>query len=85
MKDENKYNIDEAASSYKEDGDGKGSVISSSLVDVNTDAQAKNKSVHLDKKVKIDKPKIIPPPGTGQKIYEIDTFLQPHRQHLDFR
>jgi 1,4-alpha-glucan branching enzyme len=85
MKDGNKYNLDDAASSYREVGDAKGSVVSSSLVDVNTDAQVKKTSVHSDKKVKIDKPKIIPPPGTGQKIYEIDPFLEPYRQHLDFR
>jgi len=85
MKDENKYNVDETASSYREVGDDKGSVMSSSLVDVNTDTQAKKTSVHSDKKVKTDKPKVIPPPGAGQKIYEIDTFLQAHRQHLDFR
>ncbi|CAL5194198.1 unnamed protein product [Lathyrus oleraceus] len=85
MKDGNKYNIDESTSSYREVGDEKGSVTSSSLVDVNTDTQAKKTSVHSDKKVKVDKPKIIPPPGTGQKIYEIDPLLQAHRQHLDFR
>ncbi|KAL5060200.1 hypothetical protein RYX36_031804 [Vicia faba] len=85
MKDENKYNLDEAASSYREVGDEKGSVISSSLVDVNTDTETKKTSIHSDEKVKVDKPKIIPPPGTGQKIYEIDPLLQAHRQHLDFR
>ncbi|KAL1568377.1 1,4-alpha-glucan branching enzyme [Salvia divinorum] len=29
--------------------------------------------------------KIIPPPGTGQRIYEIDPMLSSHRQHLDYR
>ncbi|XP_041998026.1 1,4-alpha-glucan-branching enzyme 2-2, chloroplastic/amyloplastic-like [Salvia splendens] len=29
--------------------------------------------------------KIIPPPGTGQRIYEIDPMLGSHRQHLDYR
>nr|AHW50661.1 starch branching protein II [Lens culinaris] len=85
MKGGNKYNLDEAANSYSEVEDGKGSVISSSLVDVNTDTQAVKTSVQSDKKVKVDKPKIIPPPSTGQKIYEIDPLLQAHRQHLDFR
>nr|QYS25850.1 starch branching enzyme [Fritillaria thunbergii] len=28
---------------------------------------------------------VIPPPGIGQKIYEIDPFLKPHRAHLDYR
>lgn len=27
----------------------------------------------------------IPPPGLGQKIYEIDPLLTNHRQHLDYR
>ncbi|KAG0490708.1 hypothetical protein HPP92_007571 [Vanilla planifolia] len=27
----------------------------------------------------------IPPPGSGQKIYEIDPYLQNHRAHLDYR
>ncbi|KAI3832718.1 hypothetical protein MKW98_002264 [Papaver atlanticum] len=27
----------------------------------------------------------IPPPGTGQKIYDIDPFLKTHREHLDYR
>ncbi|XP_042045963.1 1,4-alpha-glucan-branching enzyme 2-2, chloroplastic/amyloplastic-like [Salvia splendens] len=29
--------------------------------------------------------KIIPPPGNGQRIYEIDPMLSSHRQHLDYR
>ena len=27
----------------------------------------------------------IPPPGTGQRIYEIDPALNVHRRHLDYR
>lgn len=27
----------------------------------------------------------IPPPGTGQRIYEIDPALNGHRKHLDYR
>ncbi|KAH9738381.1 SBE2.2 [Citrus sinensis] len=30
-------------------------------------------------------PRSIPPPGAGQKIYEIDPNLLGHRQHLDYR
>lgn len=29
--------------------------------------------------------KTIPPPGTGQKIYEIDPLLKGFRDHLDYR
>lgn len=27
----------------------------------------------------------IPPPGGGQRIYEIDPYLLNHREHLDYR
>lgn len=27
----------------------------------------------------------IPPPGTGQRIYEIDPFLLGHKEHIDYR
>lgn len=27
----------------------------------------------------------IPPPGPGQRIYEIDPLLSGHREHLDYR
>ncbi|XP_027353590.1 1,4-alpha-glucan-branching enzyme 1, chloroplastic/amyloplastic isoform X2 [Abrus precatorius] len=81
MEDEDKY-------SFEEIEDGQGSVVSS-LADVNTNAQAKKTSVSVHRKVKIKtdkaKPKIIPPPGTGQRIYEIDPSLLNHREHLDFR
>nr|KYP71087.1 hypothetical protein KK1_010330 [Cajanus cajan] len=85
MEDEDKYNISEAASRYRPIEDGQGSV--SSPVDVNI--QAKKTPVSVGKKVKIvgddAKPKIIPSPGAGQKIYEIDPTLLPYREHLDFR
>ncbi|XP_039125047.1 LOW QUALITY PROTEIN: 1,4-alpha-glucan-branching enzyme 2-2, chloroplastic/amyloplastic-like [Dioscorea cayenensis subsp. rotundata] len=40
--------------------------------------------------VKIDEPMeeklgVIPPPGSGQKIYEYDPQLEAHRAHLDYR
>ncbi|XLR22676.1 hypothetical protein S83_050576, partial [Arachis hypogaea] len=46
--------------------------------------------VSKDKKLKMErdevvKIKIIPPPGCGKKIYEIDPLLLTHRDHLDFR
>ncbi|KAH1078609.1 hypothetical protein GLYMA_19G192800v4 [Glycine max] len=86
MEDEDKYNISEAASSYRHIEDGQGSVVSS-LVDVNIPAKKASVSVGRKSKIVSDevKPKIIPPPGTGQKIYEIDPSLLAHRDHLDFR
>lgn len=32
-----------------------------------------------------EKPRCIPPPGSGQRIYEIDPHLLGHRAHLDYR
>ncbi|RYR53139.1 hypothetical protein Ahy_A06g028110 isoform B [Arachis hypogaea] len=78
----------EAVSTDKDDKDGQGHVLSSH-VDVDTNTQAENTSVSINKKVKVEseeaRPKIIAPPGTGHKIYEIDPSLQAHRAHLDFR
>ena len=31
------------------------------------------------------RPKSIPPPGTGQRIYEIDPLLKGYCEHLDYR
>uniref|UniRef100_A0A7N0VI88 Glycoside hydrolase family 13 N-terminal domain-containing protein n=1 Tax=Kalanchoe fedtschenkoi TaxID=63787 RepID=A0A7N0VI88_KALFE len=31
------------------------------------------------------KPKVVPPTGTGTRIYEIDPLLKSHRDHLDYR
>lgn len=88
MKDDNKYKDVEATSGFREAEDGPGSVLSSP-VDVNDNVPAETTSISTKKKVKIErdevKPKIIPPPGTGQKIYEIDPYLQGYREHLDFR
>ncbi|KAL5135449.1 1,4-alpha-glucan-branching enzyme 1, chloroplastic/amyloplastic [Glycine soja] len=86
MEDEDKYNISEAASGYRQIEDGQGSVVSS-LVDVSIPAKKMSVSVGRKAKIVSDevKPKIIPPPGAGQKIYEIDPSLLAHREHLDFR
>ncbi|CAL9192870.1 1,4-alpha-glucan-branching enzyme 2-2, chloroplastic/amyloplastic-like [Musa acuminata AAA Group] len=32
-----------------------------------------------------EKPRFVPPPGTGQRIYEIDPSLNGYRGHLDYR
>ena len=52
-------------------------------------AESEKAMVFASTKVKTErhevKPRTIPPPGTGQKIYEVDPSLQGHRQHLDFR
>ena len=30
-------------------------------------------------------PRVIPPPGEGQRIYDLDPYLKGHRAHLDYR
>ncbi|RZR87964.1 hypothetical protein BHM03_00015434 [Ensete ventricosum] len=32
-----------------------------------------------------EKPRCVPPPGSGRRIYEIDPLLVGHRSHLDYR
>jgi 1,4-alpha-glucan branching enzyme len=32
-----------------------------------------------------EKPRVIPKPGDGQKIYKIDPMLEDFRSHLDYR
>ncbi|XP_028784874.1 1,4-alpha-glucan-branching enzyme 1, chloroplastic/amyloplastic isoform X1 [Neltuma alba] len=87
MKDDSKFKDDEVTSGFREVEDGLGSVPSS-LEDVDASAPAKT-SISTKEEVKIGgdeaKPKIIPPPGTGQRIYEIDPSLLGYRGHLDFR
>lgn len=36
-------------------------------------------------KEKEAKPRIVPPPGDGKRIYEIDPMLRSYRDHLDYR
>jgi len=74
MEDEDKYSISEADSSYRQIEGGLGSVLPTVSV-------GKNVKIPSDEA----KPKTIPRPGTGQKIYEIDPSLLAHRGHLDFR
>ncbi|KAL7170397.1 hypothetical protein ACSBR2_035296 [Camellia fascicularis] len=42
-------------------------------------------SHHVSREKDVVRKKSIPPPGTGQKIYEIDPLLRSHREHLDYR
>lgn len=61
----------------------------SSLVGDDSRAQGKKASVPIAKTITIEKdevrPRIIPPPGPGHGIYEIDPLLNNHREHLDYR
>ncbi|KAH6825381.1 starch branching enzyme 2.1 [Perilla frutescens var. hirtella] len=59
------------------------------LPDGDVEAEAEGTSVSTyetisDESTRI-RGKIIPPPGIGQRIYEIDPMLTNHRQHLDYR
>lgn len=31
------------------------------------------------------RPRVVPPPGDGKKIYEIDPMLRSYSNHLDYR
>lgn len=85
MKADNEFEDVKAASGFREVEDGPGSV---SPLQVDANAPEKT-SISSEKKVKIVgdevKPKVIPPPGTGKRIYDIDPSLLGHREHLDFR
>lgn len=51
--------------------------------------EVKKESVPLHETISIgkseSKPRSIPPPGSGQRIYDIDPSLAGFRQHLDYR
>lgn len=59
------------------------------LANDDEEAHDEEPSVPLYRKVSTDKsepkPRTIPPPGAGQKIYEIDPMLSGFRDHLDYR
>ncbi|KAF8017811.1 hypothetical protein BT93_H2878 [Corymbia citriodora subsp. variegata] len=62
--------------------------VSSSVVG-DGDASEEEKSAPLQDVAVIEKEEVrkrtIPPPGSGQKIYEIDSLLLGFREHLDYR
>ncbi|XP_034694883.1 1,4-alpha-glucan-branching enzyme 1, chloroplastic/amyloplastic-like isoform X3 [Vitis riparia] len=63
--------------------------VHSDLIDKDDKVQGAEKAVTLPGTGTIKKeearPKSIPPPGTGQRIYEIDPFLRGYREHIDYR
>ena len=63
--------------------------VHSDLIDNDDKVQGAEKAITLSGTGTIKKeearPKSIPPPGTGQRIYEIDPFLRGYREHLDYR
>ncbi|KAK3445557.1 hypothetical protein EUGRSUZ_A01533 [Eucalyptus grandis] len=60
--------------------------VSSSVIG---DGDASEKSAPLQDAAVIEKEEVrkrtIPPPGSGQRIYEIDSLLLGYREHLDYR
>ena len=63
--------------------------VPSALANNDVVARAKEPSVPLHRKVSTEKSEAksrsIPPPGAGQKIYEIDPTLLGFREHIDYR
>ncbi|GMY25141.1 1,4-alpha-glucan-branching enzyme 2-2, chloroplastic/amyloplastic-like isoform X2 [Fagus crenata] len=58
---------------------------SSSLVGHDSKAQGEKASVPIDGTITIERPRTVPPPGTGQGIYKIDPLLNKYREHLEYR
>lgn len=91
MEDDRGINDDniglEATSGYSE-LDGKKDSVASPATTENVKADNVEPSVlspNISKKKAMVRQRSIPPPGTGQRIYEIDPFLRSHRDHLDYR
>ncbi|CAL9102190.1 unnamed protein product [Musa acuminata var. zebrina] len=63
--------------------------ISSALIGEESMNQGDKSSVSSQAKEEVEdveeKPRFVPPPGTGQRIYEIDPSLKGYRVHLDYR
>ena len=63
--------------------------VPSALANNDEEAHAEEPFVPLHRKVSTEKseakPRSIPPPGAGQKIYEIDPTLLGFREHIDYR
>ncbi|KAL7137419.1 hypothetical protein ABFS83_10G091000 [Erythranthe nasuta] len=59
------------------------------LLDEDAELNTEGKSYSISKTIADEssmvKERVIPPPGAGQKIYEIDTLLTNYREHLDYR
>ncbi|KAJ7976080.1 1,4-alpha-glucan-branching enzyme [Quillaja saponaria] len=91
VEDDNKLKEKEnydATSSYTEVEDGLDSVPSFP-VGVSDEAQGEAATVsakgNVEEEKDIIRPKFVPAPGTGKRIYKIDPFLRDHRDHLDYR
>lgn len=86
LKDEEK--LVESTSGYNEVDDEQ-EFASSSLVGDDGRAESEDASPPIDGIKHIEKnearPRTIPPPGIGKRIYEIDPLLNSHREHLDYR
>ncbi|KAL7247873.1 hypothetical protein ACSBR2_002724 [Camellia fascicularis] len=77
----------QTTSGYSEVDGKKASVSSPTAV---KDVKAKDVETYVpshdvSKEKDVVRQRSIPPPGTGQRIYEIDPLLTSHREHLDFQ
>lgn len=77
----------EATSGYSQFDGEKDSVASPAAVeDVKAkDLESSGLTHDISKEKDMVRERSIPPPGTGQRIYEIDPILRRHREHLDYR
>lgn len=58
--------------------------VTSELIDLENADQEEDQADESDEILET-KPRVVPPPGSGQRIYEIDPMLEGHRAHLDYR
>ncbi|KAG9160473.1 hypothetical protein Leryth_008853 [Lithospermum erythrorhizon] len=79
--------IEPTSSNKKSDREQKS--VSSLPLDEDACGKEAETSFKADKSIAIESDivmkRIIPPPGNGQKIYEIDPMLSSYRSHLDYR
>ena len=54
---------------------------------IESTSKTETDGVAVETKVQLveEKPRVIPPPGDGQRIYQIDPMLEGFRNHLDYR
>ncbi|KAK1300227.1 hypothetical protein QJS10_CPB13g01652 [Acorus calamus] len=74
-----------ASSALNVDGEGKIDADETSATTESVTEEVKNETIPSSDGGIHVKPRTIRPPGTGQRIYEIDPLLKAHKGHLDYR
>lgn len=78
------HDLDVQSMKGSKEVDGEEKIIQSRVaIDDKQDSVAAT-HIHEDKEMQTTG-KSVPPPGDGQRIYEIDPLLRNHQEHLDYR